>query len=288
MNKIDIVRKMQEYIETHLKEHITLADLAKTTYYSPWHAYRIFGEILHMTPSDYIRRLKLSQSALCLRDQNVKIIDVAFEYGYNSVDGYQRAFCKEFGTNPYEYSRNPMPIYLFYPYKIYEVKEKKEVNDVKSVFMTIITKPARKVIIKRGVKATEYWTYCNEVGCDVWGMLMSMKSISGEPVCLWLPKKHIKEGTSEYVQGVEVACDYDGIIPEGFDIIELPAAQYLMFQGEPFLEEDFEEAIGALWKAIERYNPEPLGYTWDQDNPRIQLEPIGVRGYIELKPIVRK
>lgn len=288
MNKIDIVRKIQEYIENHLKEHITLTDLAKITCYSPWHTYRIFVEVLHMTPSNYIRRFKLSQSALHLRDQNVKIIDVALDYGYNSVDGYQRAFYKEFGTNPYEYSCNPMPIYLFYPYKIYDTKEKKEMNNVKSVFVTIITKPIRKVIIKRGVKASEYWTYCNEVGCDVWGMLMSIKSISGEPVCLWLPKKYIKEGTSEYVQGVEVACDYDGIIPEGFDVIELPEGQYLMFQGEPFLEEDFEEAIGALWKAIDHYNPEPLGYVWDQDNPRIQLEPVGSRGYIELKPIVKK
>jgi len=41
-------------------------------------------------------------------------------------------------------------------------------------------------------------------------------------------------GTSEYVQGVEVPVDYDGIIPDGFDVIELPAAKYLMFQGEPF------------------------------------------------------
>ena len=30
-------------------------------------------------------------------------------------------------------------------------------------------------------------TYCNEAGCDVWGLLTSIKSISGELVCLWLP-----------------------------------------------------------------------------------------------------
>lgn len=288
MNKIDVVRKMQEYIENHLKERITLTDLAKVTYYSPWYAYRLFIELLHMTPSDYIRRFKLARSALCLRDQDVRVIDVAYEYGYNSVDGYQRAFYKEFGTNPYEYSCNPSPIYLFYPYKIYETKENKKMKDVKSIFMTIITKPARKVIIKRGISATEYWTYCNEVGCDVWGMLTSMKTISAEPVCLWLPKKYIKEGTSEYVQGVEVSNDYNGAIPEGFDVIELPEAKYLMFQGEPFEEEDYDEAIMTLWKAMDSYNPEPLGYVWDCENPRIQLEPIGSRGYIELKPIVKK
>ena len=158
-------------------------------------------------------------------------------------------------------------------------------SEVKSVFIQIVEKPARKVIIKRGKTATEYFKYCEEVGCDVWGLLCSMKSISGEPVCLWLPKHLIPEGTSEYVQGVEVALDFDAQIPEGFDIIELPKCKYMMFQGEPFAEENFEEAILQMWDAIKKYNPQSIGYTWDDSNPRIQLEPIGTRGYIELHPV---
>ena len=48
---------------------------------------------------------------------------------------------------------------------------------------------------------------------------------------LWLPKKYINAGTSEYVQGVEVAMDYSGEIPEGFDIIELhPVKSIWQFQ----------------------------------------------------------
>ena len=38
--------------------------------------------------------------------------------GFKSVDGYQRAFQKEFNCNPYEYSKNPIPIYLFNPYGV--------------------------------------------------------------------------------------------------------------------------------------------------------------------------
>ena len=155
-------------------------------------------------------------------------------------------------------------------------------NEVKSVFVQIVEKPERKVIIKRGKTATEYFQHCEEVGCDVWGLLCSMKSISGEPVCLWLPKHLIKDGTSKYVQGVEVPVNFDGQIPEGFDIIELPKCKYMMFQGEPFAEEDFEEAILQVWEAIKKYNPETVGYCWDDRNPRIQLEPRGERGYIEL------
>lgn len=158
-------------------------------------------------------------------------------------------------------------------------------KEVSNVFVTVITKPHRKVIIKRGVKAKDYFEYCEEVGCDIWGILKSMKSLCGEPVCLWLPNKYIKENTSKYVQGVEVASDYDGIIPEGFDVITLKESKYIMFQGEKFKEEDFEEAIGNLWKAIKKYDPSIIGYKFTDESPRIQLEPIGERGYIELLPV---
>lgn len=55
-----------------------------------------------------------------------------------------------------------------------------------------------------------------------------------------------------------------------------------MFQGEPFLEENYCEAINAVQRAIEKYDPSLIGYRWDDENPRIQLEPLGERGYIEL------
>ena len=284
---IEAVQKMQDYIAAHLDTDISMADLARVSRYSPWYSYRLFVDLLHMTPAVYSRRLRLSKSALRLRDEKVKIIDVAYDAGFESVDGYQRAFYKEFGCNPYEYSVCPTPIYLFKPYgiKYANRKENKDMSEVKNVFLQVIEKPERKVIIKRGKEATEYFKYCEEVGCDVWGLLCSMKSISGEPVCLWLPKNHIKAGTSEYVQGVEVPLDYSGEIPDGFEVIELPKCKYIMFQGEPFEEENFGEAIGQVWEAIKKFNPQTIGYAWDDSNPRIQLEPVGIRGYIELHPV---
>lgn len=281
------VQKMQEYVEAHLNETITLSDLARASLYSPWYSYRLFVKWLKMTPADYIRKLRLSKSALRLRDETVRVLDVALSSGFESADGYQRAFYREFGCNPYEYAQNPIPLYWFRPYGIQYTmdREEKKMEQIKNVFVQVVEKPARKVILKRGIEATEYFAYCEEVGCDVWGLLLSIKSISGEPVCLWLPQSYRKPGTSEYVQGAEVPADYNGIVPEGFDIIDLPSAKYLMFRGEPFAEEDFGEAIQQVWDAIRKYEPSVIGYQWDDENPRIQLEPIGTRGYIELLAI---
>lgn len=280
------VRKMQDYISEHISEEINIADLAKAAAFSPWYARRLFIKHLGMTPAVYIRRLKLSKSALRLRDEDCQILDVAMDMGFGSVDGYQRAFRREFGVNPKEYSTSPVPIWLFTPSFIIENERTvSTMSDIRNVFIQVVEKPARKVIIKRGVKAKEYWSYCKEVGCDVWGLLTSIKSISGEPVCLWLPEHLRKPVTNEYVQGVEVETDYAGTIPDGFEVIDLPASTYLLFRGEPFAEEKYESAIGEIWEAEKKYNPEFIGYTWDDKNPRIQLEPVGTRGYIELVPV---
>ena len=291
----EAVRKMQDYIHEHIQEDITIGDLAKESAFSTWHARRLFQKYLNMSPAVYIRRLKLSKSALRLRDEQVTVLDVAMDLGFGSVDGYQRAFRKEFGCNPKEYSSSPVPVWLFTPYLI-ENKSAKERNvskmsenkEIRNIFIQVIEKPARKVIIKRGIKADEYFSYCEEVGCDVWGLLTSIKSISGEPVCMWLPKHLRKPVTNEYVQGVEVESDFSGSIPEGFEIIDLPAAKYLLFRGEPFADEDYEQAIVEIWEAEKKYDPAFIGYEWDKDNPRIQLEPRGKRGYIELVPVKEK
>lgn len=285
--QIEAVQRMQDYIEKHLCDEMSFADLAKASFFSPWYARRLFVEYLSITPAEYIRKLRLRNSAIQLRDHNCKVIDVAMKFGFGSVDGYQRAFKREFDINPKEYADAPVPLHLFTPYgvKFRYLKRKETTMSAKNVFIQVIEKPRRKVLIKRGTTATEYWKYCEEVGCDVWGILTSVKSLCGEPVCLWLPKAYIKPGTSEYVQGVEVDSNYDGEIPEGFDVIELPESKYLMFQGEPFKEEDYEQAIGDLWESEKKYDPSFIGYEWDNENPRIQLEPRGERGYIELLAI---
>ena len=282
------VQRMQDYIEENLGKEMTLTDMAKVSLFSPWYSYRLFRESLGISIAEYIRKLRLSKAAFRIRDEGCRIIDVAFEFGFGSVDGFTRAFHKEFGCNPSDYIRNPVPIGLFVPYGVkYRELRKDEIDmsNTQSIFVQVVHKPERLCIIKRGISAEDYFPYCEEVSCDVWGILLSMKSMSGEPVCLWLPEKFKKPNTSTYVQGVEVEKNYMGIVPEGFDVITLPEADYLMFQGQPFCEEDYCEAIRSVQHAINTYDPSAIGYQWDNSNPRIQLEPIGTRGYIELRAI---
>jgi len=150
----------------------------------------------------------------------------------------------------------------------------------------VIKKPERKLILKRGIDAEEYFEYCDKVGCDVWGILSSVIEAISEPMGLWLPQKLIEKETSKYVQGVEVNKDFAEVIPDGFDIITLEPCKMMIFQGEPYDDENFAEEIGVVKKAIEKYNPNLYGFEWaDNHAPRFQYEPQGDRGYIEGRPV---
>ena len=288
--QIMAVQRMQDYIQRNMEREISLSDLAREAFFSPWYSYRLFRDCLGLTPTEYIRKYRLSLAARRLREGGERVIDVAFDLGFANVDTFTRAFYREFGLNPSDYMKNPVPITLFIPYgaKFRALrKEQIDVSNIQPIFIQVIRKPERLCIIKRAENAEDYFPYCEEVSCDVWGILMSMRSLCGEPVSMWLPARYKKPHTSTYVQGVEVETDYAGIVPEGFDVIHLPEAEYLMFQGQPFREEDYCEAIRSLQHAMDGYDPSVIGYAWDDENPRIQLEPRGARGYIELRAVRR-
>lgn len=285
------VQRMQDYIEAHLEEKIAMTDLAREAAFSPWYSHRLFQDYTGLTPASYIRRLRLAKAALRLKHESGRIIDAAFDSGFGSVDVFTRAFPREFGMCPSCYAANPVPVTLFVPYgaKFRALrKDQISMKTTSNIFIQVIHKPQRKIILKRGIKAEDYFSYCEEVGCDVWGTLLSMDSLCGEPVCLWLPEQYRKPNTSTYVQGVETEPDYDGPVPVGFDIITLPETDYLMFQGEPFAQEDYCGAIVSVQQAMAQYDPSVIGYIWDDSNPRIQLEPRGARGYIEMRAIKRQ
>ena len=57
---------------------------------------------------------------------------------------------------------------------------------------------------------------------------------------------------------------------------------------EPFREEDYSQAILSVQYSLNHYDPSVIGYEWDDSNPRIQLEPRGERGYIEMRAIQKR
>jgi len=157
------------------------------------------------------------------------------------------------------------------------------------VFVYVVDRPARKLILKRGVKAVHYLEFLDEVGANCFQELQAVKNALIKPCGMWLPKQLQKPGTSEYVQGVEVPEDYAGPVPAGYEMIGLKPCKMMVFQGPPDDFSDGTKIVGAImdmWELLETYDPEPYGFAWaDEDGPRLQLDPIANRGYTELLPV---
>ena len=290
--KRSAVRRMQEYIMAHYQEEVTLPDLAKAALYSPWHALRAFSELVGKTPMEYLRAVRLSSAAKQLRDTNRSVLDVALASAFGSHEGFTKAFSREFAISPQRYRKEapPIPLFSYYPVLVKATKSTQQKgNETMAstvIFTQVIERPARKLILKRGIKAEDYFAYCEEVGCEIWGILESIKGALYESIGVWLPEGMRRPGTSEYCQGVEVPADFSGAIPEGFDMIDLPACKYLVFNGEAYDDDAFEEAIETVWNAIEKYDPKLYGWEWaPKAGPRFQLAPVGARGYIEGVPV---
>lgn len=289
-DKIEAVQRMQDYIDQHLNEPITMHQLANAAGYSLWHAARLFKELLGKAPFEYIRSVRLSQAAVRLQNNQTKVVDVAFDFVFDSHEGFTRAFSKQFGLPPSQYRREKPELNLFLPLRVHDIylflqrgecaMENQPIMN--TVFVQVVDRPARKLIVKRAVKATHYFEYCEEVGCEIWDTLSAVKGALYEPIGMWLPPNMISPNTSKYVQGVEMPIDYTGPVPEGCEVVNLPPCKMMIFQGPPYDDEKFMDAIGTMWEVMKTYNPELYGFRWaDEDGPRFQLAPMGYRGYIE-------
>ena len=102
---MDSLRSMNNaltYIEEHLTEEIDYIEVSKIAYCSEYHFKRMFSFLAGISLSEYIRRRRLTLAALDLKDRDLRIIDVAVKYGYNSADSFSRAFHSLHGILPSE------------------------------------------------------------------------------------------------------------------------------------------------------------------------------------------
>jgi AraC family transcriptional regulator len=95
-----------DFVEANLREEIAVADMADAAGYSLYHFCRTFNGLVHHTPYDYLMRRRLSESARELVETDKRIIDIAFDYRFNSPETYSRAFKRMFGTQPSQWKEH--------------------------------------------------------------------------------------------------------------------------------------------------------------------------------------
>jgi len=92
--------EVTDYIEENITEEIDFNDVAKIACCGIYQFGRIFSYVVGVSFAEYIRNRRLSLAALELQSGDVKVINVAMKYGYNSPDSFTRAFREMHGVSP--------------------------------------------------------------------------------------------------------------------------------------------------------------------------------------------
>jgi len=100
MGWIESIGDAIDYIEKNITQELTIEDIAKQAYVSPFYFQKGFAMLCGYTVGEYIRQRRLSLAGSELIASDEKIIDLALKYGYDSPDSFTKAFSRFHGITP--------------------------------------------------------------------------------------------------------------------------------------------------------------------------------------------
>ena len=123
-----------DYIEENLYNKISLDDISHFTGLSKYYLHRIFKSLTGESIIEYVQSRKLTSSINELVNTNMRIIDIALNYGFDYEQSYIRSFRKNFGCTPLKVRSDKTSLSLV-------IKEKINTNDIMSVGNSITYAP---------------------------------------------------------------------------------------------------------------------------------------------------
>lgn len=292
-----IVDEIDRCIKNYNDEALTLCFLSRRLGYSEFYTTRKFKEISGIPFRDYLRLRKLAFALKEVRDSEKSILDIAFDYGFSSHEAFTRTFKRTYGVTPSEYRKRPKPVVLrtkITPFDRYffglgEIGMKKSEDDIKIYFVTI---PAHKYLHIKNYESNGYW--------DFWQKQNLIPGQDYETICGLLDSikgKLDDDGGSEpnsgsgqimaYINdpdgrlcdwgflrteshGVRLPADYTGEVPPQMQLMDVPEAEYVVFEHGPFdYEQENRSVEEKIEKAMAEFDFEGTGYRYDTTPGRI-------------------
>ncbi|AWB44108.1 AraC family transcriptional regulator [Paenibacillus sp. CAA11] len=101
-----------DYMEEHLTEELSIAEIAAKSLFSPFHYQRLFQAISGFSVQSYIRHRRLSEAAVLLKETEARVLEIAVAFQYGSQEAFSRAFAAQFGITPAKYRKEQASVKL--------------------------------------------------------------------------------------------------------------------------------------------------------------------------------
>ena len=100
------VADLPAWIAAHLHETLTVDALAERACLCPRHFSRVFKQLFHCTPADFVEELRLTEARRRLLGLHGSVESIAESVGFRSSDAFRRAFERRIGITPSAFRRH--------------------------------------------------------------------------------------------------------------------------------------------------------------------------------------
>jgi len=237
-----------EYIEDNLGSNISIDEIAKVAFTSRYHFQRMFHALTGVTLTEYIRNRRLTLAGEELSSKNVKIIDVAAKYGYESPDTFTKAFQRLHGSTPSMIKKGNTRLKSF-PKLSFQISIKGECeinyrivkqDEFKFFGVDFLTTLIDNALYK------EIPEFCDKIWED--GTHLKINEFLGYSKMNILYGIHYdfkEDGSRKYMMGWKVP---DKDIPNEYKIVNIPSCTWAVFDGRG--DNLNTLAIADLWRLI--------------------------------------